>query len=155
MNEQEAIRSHVLELLKGSFAHISLRAALRDFPLDHINDRPGGSPHSAWELLEHIRIAQWDILEFSRNGKHISPAFPDGYWNREPGTHDGWSRSVGHITADLRAMRELVADEKTDLLAPIPHGDGQTILREALLLADHNSYHLGQLMLVKKSLGHP
>jgi uncharacterized damage-inducible protein DinB len=150
MRNQNEIREHVFELLRGKSAHISVEDAVRDFPLDRINDRPGGSPHTAWELLEHIRIAQWDILEFSRNAAHISPDFPEGYWNKTTATAADWKKSVDQVLIDLRQMRELVADENTDLLAKIPHGDGQTALREALLVSDHNAYHLGQLMLLKK-----
>ena len=146
------LREHVLELLEGKFAHIDLETALSDFPLSKINTRLPHSPHTAWELLEHIRLAQWDILEFSRDAKHVSPDFPDGYWNKENGSSEDWKRSVVQVLADLQAMRKLVTDKSTDLFAKIPHGDGQTILREALLVADHNAYHLGQLMLLRRML---
>ena len=152
MREQNEIREHVLEILRGGSAHIPVEDAVKDFPLDRINDRPGGSPHTAWELLEHIRIAQWDILEFSRNAAHVSPDFPDGYWNKTTATAADWKKSVEQVLSDLSEMQTLVADENTNLLAKIPHGDGQTILREALLAADHNAYHIGQLMLLKKML---
>jgi hypothetical protein len=150
MTDQKEIREHLLELLRGESAHISIANALRDFPLDRINDRPDGSPHTAWEILEHIRIAQWDILEFSRNAAHVSPDFPDGYWNKTQATATDWKKSVDQVLGDLQEVCDLVADESTDLLAKIPHGTGQTILREALLTADHNAYHIGQLMLLKK-----
>ena len=146
------LREHVLELLEGKFAHIDLETALSDFPLSKINTRLPHSPHTAWELIEHIRLAQWDILEFSRDAKHVSPDFPDGYWNKENGSSEDWKRSVVQVLADLQAMRKLVTDKSTDLFAKIPHGDGQTILREALLVADHNAYHLGQLMLLRRML---
>jgi uncharacterized damage-inducible protein DinB len=152
MDEQMELRQHVLKVLRGGMAHIDLKAALKDFPLDRINDRPGNSPHSAWDLLEHLRLAQWDILEFTRNPEHESPDFPDGYWAKAEGTAESWQTSVACVRVDLRAMRELVANETTDLLAPLAHGTGQTILREALLVADHNAYHLGQIMLLKKML---
>ena len=150
MNDQKQLREHLLELLDGASAHIDLESALADFPPERINERPAGSPHSAWELLEHLRIAQWDILEFSRDGRHVSPAFPDGYWSGKEGTPEDWSGSVKAVLADLQAICDLVADDDTDLFAPIPHGSGQTVLREALLVADHNAYHLGQIMLIKK-----
>jgi hypothetical protein len=150
MDKQSALREHILELLRGKSAHIDVASAIRGFPLDKINERPAGSPHSAWELLEHIRIAQWDILEFSRYAEHESPSFPDGYWPKEKGSPGNWRRSAKRIQSDLKAMSDLVADKNTDLLAKIPHGEGQTILREALLVADHNAYHLGQLMLLRK-----
>ena len=146
------LREQVLELLEGKFAHIDLETALSGFPLSEINTRLPHSPHTAWELLEHIRLAQWDILEFSRDPKHVSPDFPDGYWNRKNGSAEDWKKSIKQVLADLRAMRKLVTDKNTDLFAEIPHGDGQTILREALLVADHNAYHLGQLMLLRRML---
>lgn len=150
MNDQTQLRAHLLELIEGRSAHIALEAALRGFPMNLINERPKGSPHTAWELIEHIRIAQTDILEFCRDGRHVSPDFPEGYWNRSVGEAVDWQTSTDRILGDLQAMRDLVGDQATDLLAPIPHGDGQTILREALVLADHNSYHLGQIMLLRK-----
>ena len=147
-----ALREHILELLEGKFAHIDLETALSDFPLAQINTRLPHSPHTPWELLEHIRLAQWDILEFSRDAKHVSPDFPDGYWNKTEASPADWKRSVTQVLGDLEAMRTLVRDARTDFFAKIPHGDGQTILREALLVADHNAYHLGQLMLLRRML---
>lgn len=152
MENDKLLRKHLLELLEGKSAHIGLESALKDFPLDEINTRVDGSPHTAWELLEHIRIAQWDILEFSRNAGHVSPDWPEGYWPKAEGTPNQWKKSVKQILSDLQEMRDLVADKKTDVFAKIPHGDGQTILREALLAANHNSYHLGQLVMLRKML---
>lgn len=152
MDEQKVLRDHLVELLDGGSAHIRLEEALAHFPIEHINDRPGDSTHSGWELLEHIRLAQWDILEFSRNAEHVSPEFPKGYWPGREASADDWVRTVSLIKSDLSQMIDLVADRSTDLFAPISHGSGQTILREAMLVADHNAYHLGQLMLIKKTL---
>jgi len=146
------VREHILELLEGRFAHIDLETALSGFPISQINTRLPHSPHTAWELLEHIRLAQWDILEFSRDEKHVSPDFPDGYWNKAEASPGDWRRSVKQVLGDLEAMRELVRKKKIDLFAKIARGDGQTILREALLVADHNAYHLGQLMLLRRML---
>ena len=146
------LREHILELLEGKFAHIDLETALSGFPISQINTRLPHSPHTAWELLEHIRLAQWDILEFSRDKKHVSPDFPDGYWNKAEASARDWRRSVKQVLGDLEEMRELVRKKKNDLFAKIAHGDGQTILREALLVADHNAYHLGQLMLLRRML---
>jgi hypothetical protein len=146
------LREHILELLEGKFAHIDLETALSGFPISQINTRLPHSPHTAWELLEHIRLAQWDILEFSRDKKHVSPDFPDGYWNKAEASPRDWRRSVKQVLGDLEEMRELVRKKKNDLFAKIAHGDGQTILREALLVADHNAYHLGQLMLLRRML---
>ena len=114
--------------------------------------RLANSPHTAWELLEHIRIAQSDILEFSRDAEHISPEFPKGYWNKNEATAEDWQNSVEQILNDLQAMRDLISDSNTDLFARIPHGSGQTLLREALLVADHNAYHLGQIVLLQRIL---
>ncbi|MBK9154450.1 MAG: DinB family protein [Chloracidobacterium sp.] len=152
MNETNALREHLVELLDGGSAHIRMEDVLSGFPTMRMNERAGNSPHSAWELLEHIRIAQWDILEFSRNAGHVSPDFPDGYWPVSEGTDDDWSRSAKQALSDLSSMAALVANPATDLFAVIPHGSGQTVLREAMLVADHNAYHLGQLMLLKKML---
>src|SRR6266852_6045689 len=112
-------------------------------------------PHSGWQLLEHLRLAQWDILEFSRNSKHESPEWPKGYWPKTeaPPSAAAWNKSIQQFRKNLKSMQDLVANPKTDLLARIPWGDGQTILREALLVADHNAYHLGQLVLLRRALG--
>jgi len=117
--------------------------------------RPKGAEHSPWEILEHLRIAQWDILEFSRNASHESPSWPGGYWpaTAAPPDDGAWDKSVRAFRRDQKAVCDLIADPKTDLYARIPHGTGQTILREALLVADHNAYHVGQLILVRRLLG--
>ena len=142
------LRTHLLELLEGKFAHIDLETVLRDFPVEARNERLEYSPHTAWELVEHIRIAQWDILEFSRDPDHISPEFPKGYWNQKEASIEDWQNSVEQILNDLQAMRDLVSDPENDLFEKFTHGSGQTLLREAVLVADHNSYHLGQLVLI-------
>lgn len=150
-----ALREHVLYLLRGGGAHLNFDAAIADLPEELRGAKPDGVPHTPWRLLEHMRICQWDILEFSRNPDHVSPDFPDGYWpdSVAPPSAAAWDDSVRSFRGDLQAMQDLVADPNTDLFAPIPHGDGQTILREALLVADHNAYHLGQLVVVRRSLG--
>ena len=155
MKEDRAIREHLLELLGGGHAHLDFDRAITDLPAGLRGSRPPGLPHTPWRLVEHLRIAQWDILQFSVDPHHVSPAFPDGYWPEDDARPDpgAWDRSVAAFRADLRAMMDLVADPGTDLLAPIPHGQGQTILREALLVADHNAYHLGQLVTVRRLLG--
>jgi hypothetical protein len=155
MSTDRALREHLLYLLKGGGAHLDFETAIAGLPPELRSAKPTGVPHSPWRLLEHMRIAQWDILEFSRNAKHVSPRFPEGYWPADDGPPDdaAWDRSVAGFRADLKAMQDLVADPSTDLFARIPHGDGQTILREALLVADHNAYHLGQLVVVRRALG--
>lgn len=154
MNEK-VLRAHLIELLSGSHAHVDWEAAFTGIPSKLHGVRPKGIPHSAWELLEHMRIAQWDILEFSCNSKHVSPDWPKGYWpeSHEPPDSKSWGKSVKRFARDLAAMKKLVANPRTNLFARIPHGDRQTILREALLLADHNAYHLGQVMITRRVLG--
>jgi len=149
------MREHLLYLLKGGGAHVNFEAALKGLPVNLRGKRPRGAAHSPWEILEHMRIAQWDILEFSRDAKHVSPKWPEGYWPKTaaPPSSKAWAASVRVFHQDLEAMRALVADESVDLLARIPHGEGQTILREALLVADHNAYHLGELVTVRRLLG--
>ncbi len=152
MDTNKELRRHLLELLEGRSAHIDLETVLNEFPIGEINMRLENAPHTAWELLEHLRIAQHDIVEFSRDANHVSPKFPDGYWNKREAAAEDWKKSVKQIFDDLQTMRDLVSDEKTDLLAKIPHGDGQTVFREALLVADHNTYHLGQIALLMRIL---
>src|ERR1051326_3455608 len=150
----QSVRKHLVYLLSDGGAHVDFNTAVARFPAAHWGTRITDAPHTAWQLLEHLRIAQWDILEFSRDPTHVSPKFPDGYWPRTdlPPTTRAWNESVGAFQRDLRAMIRLVSNPKTDLFAPIPHGNGQTILREALLVADHNAYHIGQLVLLRKLL---
>ena len=149
------LREHLIDLLNGGGAHAKFNDVVSDMPEKLRGDKPDGLPHSAWMLLEHIRIAQWDILEFSRNPKHESPKWPEGYWpeNEAPPNAAAWNKSVQQFRKDSKAMQELVANPKTDLYAKIPWGDGQTILREALLIADHNAYHLGQFVDVRRLFG--
>ncbi len=155
MEKDAALRQQLLELLKGGNAHINFQDTIRDFPAELRGKRPKGAPHSPWEELEHMRIAQGDILDFSRNADYKAPKWPDDYWPAEPEPPDekAWDRSVHAFCQDLQTMCALVGDEATDLYARIPHGEGQTILREALLVADHNAYHLGQLVLLRRILG--
>lgn len=149
-----SLREHVLYLLGGGGAHLSFDDALAGLPAEKRGQKPSGLDHSIWDLLEHIRLAQSDILEFSRDRKHKSPEWPEGYWpaKQKPSTAQ-WNASVKKVRADLKAMQNLVKNPKTDLFAKIPWGDGQTILREALLVADHNAYHLGQIVDVRRLLG--
>jgi hypothetical protein len=155
MANDESLREHVLKLLEGGHAHVTFEAAVKGIPAALRGKRPRGVEHSLWEILEHMRIAQSDILEFSRDAKHVSPEWPAGYWpkTKNPPNDKAWAKSVRAFAADREAMRTLVGAESTDLHAPIAHGDGQTILREALLIADHNAYHLGEMVLVRRLLG--
>jgi DinB superfamily len=155
MPDDSALRQHLVNLLSGRGAHADFDQSVAGLPAALRGKRARGLPFTPWRLLEHLRIAQWDILEFSRNAKHVSPDWPEGYWpkgNAPPSTK-AWNDSVAAFRRDVAAMQALVSDPATDLFARIPHGDGQTILREALLLADHNSYHVGQLILLRRVLG--
>ncbi|MGH9720969.1 MAG: DinB family protein [Bryobacteraceae bacterium] len=134
---------------------MNFEQAIQGLPEELRGKRPKGAQHSPWEILEHMRLAQWDILDFSRNPNYVERKFPDDYWPKAPAPPNAaaWTKSARTFRAGLEAMCQLVADESTGLFARIPHGDGQTILREALLVADHNAYHLGQLVLVRRLLG--
>jgi DinB family protein len=154
-SQDRLLREHVVYLLNGGGAHAQFDAVIKDMPEKLRGEKPEGLEHSAWMLLDHLRLAQWDILEFSRNPKHVSPKWPEGYWpkNPVPASTAAWNKSVQQFRKDLKTMQELVANPKTDLFARIPWGDGQTVLREALLLADHNAYHVGQLVDLRRLLG--
>ena len=153
--ERERLVEHLIELLQGASAHLPFEDLIAGWPVEQVGVRPAGAPHSGWEILEHMRIAQWDILEFSRSADHASPPFPKGYWPKGPTPPDpgAWERSIAAFRADLEAMQARVRDPGADLFTPFPWGDGQTLLREALLVADHNAYHLGQLALLRRLLG--
>jgi DinB superfamily len=155
MSEDKALREHLLYLLRGGGAHLNFEQAFAGLPAKLRGARPRGLPFTAWRLLEHMRITQWDILEFSRDSKHVSPEFPEDYWpaGDRPPNAAAWEHSVNSFRADRKAMEKLVADPKTDLNARIPHGTGQTVLRETLLVADHNAYHLGQVVMLRRLLG--
>jgi len=150
----QSLRDQLLELLSGGHAHLSFEDLIKDFPVEKCGQQIEGLPYTAWQVLEHMRIAQWDILEFSRDANHVSPKWPKGYWPDadEVGSADLWNASVNKFRNDLKAMQDLVSDPANDLFAKIPHGTGQTLLREALLLADHNSNHLGALILMSRIL---
>ena len=148
------LRDHLLALLDGGNAHITFDDFVKDFPADKCGERIENLPYTAWQVLEHMRIAQWDILEFTRDANHVSPKWPEGYWpaQSEPGNADAWKDSVAKFQEDLKEMQDLIVDPATDLFAKIPHGTGQTVLRETLLVADHNSYHLGVLLAISRLL---
>lgn len=154
-NADRDLREQVVYLLKGGGAHVHFMDALDGFPAGKYGTFANALPHTGWQLLEHARLAQWDILEFSRNPKHVSPSFPGGYWPKTPAPADAksWDESVAAFQRDLQEMVHLVQNPQTDLFAKILYGQEQTILREALLLADHNAYHLGQLVYLRRALG--
>ncbi len=162
MHESE-LRKHLLELLAGGHAHVTFQDAVKGFPVKKAGIRPEGLPHSAWELLEHIRIALDDIVRFSGvmddrpRGREFPNSYvvlnwPDDYWPKSPGPKDAhqWNRSVAAVKEGVAAIARVIEDPQRDLFEPFPWGDGQTLLREALLIADHNAYHVGQLSLVRR-----
>jgi hypothetical protein len=155
-DHNRGLREHLLKLLRGGSAHISLDNFVGEFPVAACGQKIDGLPFTPWQVLEHMRIAQWDILEFSRDPKHTSPDFPSGYWPQpdELGNRELWHQTIEKFRGDLKQIEDLTADPSTDLLATIPHGDGQTILREALVTADHNAYHLGELVVMSRILKH-
>ena len=154
MNSDKVIRKELLALLRGGEAHMGFERAVSGFPMKYINNQVPNGSYRVWHLLEHTRIAQWDILEFVRDPGHISPAFPDGYWPRpdETATPALWRKTVKNIGADLKAVQKIVEDPKTDLFSPIPHAKGYTIFREILLVADHNAYHVAELVSLRRVL---
>jgi hypothetical protein len=154
MDTDKSLREHLTKMLKGGEAHATFDDAVANMPTALQGKIPKGAEHSPWQLLEHLRIAQWDILEFAINPKHKSPKWPEGYWPKDavPPDEKAWNKSAQAFRSDMKRFTGLLADDSTDLFAKIPHGDGQTILRQALLAADHNAYHLGQLILVRRLL---
>lgn len=154
-NTDAELREHVVNLLTVGHAHATFDQAVKGLPAELRGKTARGAKHSPWQLLEHLRIAQWDILEFSRNAKYQAPKWPDDYWPREkaPADDKAWDKSVRAFKKDLKELCALIENPKTDLFAKIPHGNGQTILREALLTADHNAYHVGQIVLLRILLG--
>jgi len=154
MNEK-SLREHLVWLLRVGNAHVTFEQAVAGIPPRLRGARAKGVPWTPWQLLEHLRICQWDILDFCRNPKYKEMRFPDDYWPRsaKPASRAAWNASVRRFLADRRAMERLVRNPKADLFARILHGTGQTILREALVVADHNAYHVGQLVLLRRLLG--
>jgi hypothetical protein len=150
-----ALREQIVDLLRKGHAHMEFDDVVRDWPPALRGEKPPGQPFTPWRLLEHIRITQWDIVEFTRSAEHVSPDWPESYWPKEdsPPDEEAWDKSVAQVRRDRRTMERIVADPKTDLFSRIPHGTGQTVLREALVLADHNAYHLGQLLLLRRLVG--
>lgn len=134
-------------------SHVDVKDATADIPFDLLGERPHSLPYSIWQLVEHIRIAQWDMLEFSKDGNHKSPKWPDEYWPKEtaPADEDSWKKTLKQIDEDLKEFIKLV--ETRDLYEPIPHGSGQSILREALQIADHTAYHVAEIIVIRRLLG--
>ena len=155
LTNDQSLRKHLVAQLEGGNAYAPFDKIIANFPIKRRGEIPKGLPHSAWMLLEHLRLAQRDILDFSRNRKYVAAKWPDDFWpkNPSPPSDSAWDKTVKSFQDDMNTMKELITDPKTDLFAKIPWGDGQTILREALLVADHNSYHLGQFIDIRRLLG--
>ena len=151
----QTLREQLSSLLGGGNAHVTFDDFIERFPVEKCGQRVAGLPYTAWQVLEHMRIAQWDILEFSRDADHVSPKWPRGYWPDQDntGSKELWDDTVARFRSDLKAFQDLLKEPANDLFAEIPHGSGQTLLREALVLADHNSNHLGSLITIARILG--
>ena len=155
LDNGNVIREQLLDLLRGGNAHMHFTQAVDQFPVELINAQLAGSDYTAWRLLEHMRIAQWDILEFTRNAQHVSPPWPKGYWppaGKLADRHE-WEQTIAGFRDDRQAMLALVEDPQADLWAPLPHAPEYTIAREVLVLADHNAYHLGEFGLLRQVIG--
>jgi hypothetical protein len=154
-DHDKSLRQHLVKLLKGGEAHATFEEAVAHMATEAAGKVPTGAEHSPWQELEHLRIAQWDILEFAISAKHKSPKWPDEYWPKspEPPNEKAWKKSVAAFEKDRERFIDLVNNNSIDLYAKIPHGDGQTILRQAMLTADHSAYHVGQLVLLRRLLG--
>lgn len=155
MTNESVLREHLLKLLQGGNAHMSFDNAIENFPIEMINERAPNVEYTPWHLLEHIRIAQWDILEFVRNATHISPKWPDGYWPTVDQTADDrkWQETIDGYRSDMMELQTIATDQSIDLTAPIPHAQDYTVLRELLLVADHNAYHIGEFTILRQVMG--
>jgi len=155
MDNQKDVREHVIDLLERGNAHIGIDGAIKGLSKENRGIKPDHLPYSIWQLVEHLRIAQYDIVEFSRNPEYQSPQWPDGYWPKElaPKNDEAWEKCINQIHKDHQDMIDMVSDSNIDLYQPFPHGNGQTLLREAMLIADHNAYHVGQIVVLRRMLG--
>ncbi len=154
MNTDKVMRKELLALLQGGNAHMTFDNAVSGFPMEDINRKVPHGNYTVWHLLDHMRIVQWDILEFVRNPRHVSPEFPGGYWpgSDEEAARAEWEKSVEAFRRDLSAVQRIVEDPRTDLFSPIPHAMDYTIFREVVLVADHNAFHVGELVSLRRVL---
>lgn len=152
MDSEGALRMQLLELLRGGHAHMSFDDAVDEFPQDRINERPPEVSYTPWHLLEHLRIAQWDILEFIRDPDHVSPVWPDEYWPlpEAEATPADWQATLAGFRSDHQELEAIVADEGTDLTGDLPHAPGYSVLREILVVSDHNAYHIGEFAILRQ-----
>jgi hypothetical protein len=151
---QDALLTELEHLLDGGNAHVSFKDAIHRLPAEDRGKVVGDLPYSIWQIVEHIRIAQWDMVKFSQDATHESPEWPDGYWPKapEPPSDSAWRKSIKQIESDLEEFKALL-HSGADIAKPIPHGDGQSILREALQIADHNAYHIAEIVVIRRLLG--
>jgi uncharacterized damage-inducible protein DinB len=154
-SERNNLIKELVALLEKGHAHVSFNDAVKNIPFEDLGKRPNNLPYSIWQITEHIRLAQWDILDFSRNENYKELKWPDDYWPKEaaPENEAAWQNCIERINADLNTFIELLQDSGSDIFKPFPHGNGQTLLREALLIADHNSYHTGEIIILRRLLG--
>ena len=152
-NQTSILVTELKKLLNGGGAHVGFKDAVANLPFNLLGEKPYNLPYSIWQLVEHIRIAQWDMLEFSKDGSHQSPKWPDEYWPKElaPKDEETWNNTLKEIDEDLKEFMTLL--DSSDLYVPILHGDGQSILREALQIADHNAYHVAEIVVIRRLLG--
>ena len=155
MDCDKAVRDQLLDLLNGGNAHMSFDEAVERFPLDQINLFPSNVSYTPWHIVEHMRRCQWDILEYIRDPNYVSPPWPDEYWPKpdEQADQARWEQTLNDFRADLQAFKRMVTDESTDLYAGLPHAPQHNILREVLVLADHNAYHIGELAVLRQVMG--
>jgi uncharacterized damage-inducible protein DinB len=154
MTTEKMIRAYLKDALSWQEAHIDFEHAVAELPMDYRGKKPEGFPYSIWQLVEHIRIAQWDILDFTRNSDYKERSWPDDYWpeHHAPENDDEWERAITAMRADREKFIKLLDDPGVDLFKPFEHGTGQTLFRQAMLIADHNAYHVGQIILIRKIL---
>lgn len=152
--EIDLLIENLEHLLNKGNAHVSLDKALENISFDLLEKKPKNVPYSLWQLAEHIRLAQWDILEFSRNPKHVSPKWPEGYWPKEtkPSSEKEWNTCLRKIKSDRQEFVDLLIKAQDEIYKPFEHGDGQSLLKESLVLADHNAYHAGEIIIIRRLL---
>lgn len=154
-SDDHILRKQLIPFLRGQNAHIDFASAVKDFPPEHYGTRPSGCPHSAWQLVQHIRLALHDLVDFCTNPNYTTPNWPADYWPKDPAppSNEAWHEAVAAVQQDIEAFERLIGDPTSNIYAEIPWGDGQTLLREALLAGDHTSYHTGQIVLIRQILG--
>ena len=152
MTSDQVVREQLLALLNGGNAHMTFEQTVADFPAEHFNTRPDNVAYTPWHILEHLRIAQWDILEFIRNPDHVSPDWPKGYWPdpAKESEQNQWKETISAFLSNLGSLRSIVKDSDIDLYAPIPHAPNYTIFREILVVSDHNAYHIGEFAILRQ-----